>query len=379
MFYNNQENELKEKYKNLLIALGSLSKLYSSSIKPYLHYRGHEGVFNYSFKAVDHSRSDISFDSSKNSIALGLKTFLHNNGSTFQKIAEFNTVDSQIRQFGSNHKKLIKYISEQRNKRLEQSLAITGCEHMLYHLLTRSDNEMHVSEVEMTPITLKKIKGVIKKNNIIHFRDNFYEYKFSLSKNTLFKKFDLSNQIVDSFEVRIIDNPYDVLNDLIQQDISTDESLNGEFIILPLYNARNEEVSKGTGLNKWNAAGRKRHKDEVSISIPRWIHTTFPDFFSYNPNNNQPFNLKLPNGLILPAKVCEQGGKALQSNPNRALGNWLLRDVLKVPAGKLVTLKMLREANIDSVMLTKVDKDSHQYEIDFLKCGSYQEFYDNNQ
>lgn len=41
------------------------------------------------------------------------------------------------------------------------------------------------------------------------------------------------------------------------------------------------------------------------------------------------------------------------SNPNSALGEWLLRKVLKKKAGELVTMSDLLRIGIDSVIVTK--------------------------
>ena len=51
----------------------------------------------------------------------------------------------------------------------------------------------------------------------------------------------------------------------------------------------------------------------------------------------------LPSGEILSAKVCQQGRKALMTNPNNAMADWMLRKVLSL---LLITLKkvcILRE------------------------------------
>lgn len=53
-----------------------------------------------------------------------------------------------------------------------------------------------------------------------------------------------------------------------------------EFVILPLYSTRNGLVPERSGLNQWNANGRKCSLDEVYIPIPIQIHQNFPDFFS---------------------------------------------------------------------------------------------------
>ena len=45
MFYDKQPKDKQEAYKNMLSIVGSLSKLFSDSVSPYLYYRAHENIF----------------------------------------------------------------------------------------------------------------------------------------------------------------------------------------------------------------------------------------------------------------------------------------------------------------------------------------------
>lgn len=84
------------------------------------------------------------------------------------------------------------------------------------------------------------------------------------------------------------------------------------------------------------------------IPIPKIIHKLYPEFF---PNRDCPFQLILPDGNSLSAKVCQDGGKALMSNPNSALGEWILRKVLRKPIGEVVTIDDLYTYGIDSIKI----------------------------
>lgn len=108
-----------------------------------------------------------------------------------------------------------------------------------------------------------------------------------------------------------------------------------DYVILPLYSLRTHTVAEHSGLNQWNVNGRPRHEDELYIPVPAYIHKQYPNFF---PNRNEPFELLLPDGKKLSAKMCQDGSKGLMSNPNRELGHWLLRDVLHKTPRSLVTL-----------------------------------------
>ena len=57
------------------------------------------------------------------------------------------------------------------------------------------------------------------------------------------------------------------------------------------------------------------------------------------------------------------------SNPNTALGKWLLRDVLQLKEGELVTIELLNRMGFDSVIVYK-DSDT-DYRIDVCRTVSY--------
>jgi hypothetical protein len=130
-----------------------------------------------------------------------------------------------------------------------------------------------------------------------------------------------------------------------------------------------KHVPEKSGLNQWNAAGRPRDPNEIYIPIPAWIHRKFPGFF---PEREVPFELTLPDRNILNAKVCQDGSKALMSNPNSALGKWLLRDVLNLKEKELLTYDKLQAIGLDTVVIYKID--SEHYDIDFTRIGSYEKF-----
>jgi hypothetical protein len=80
------------------------------------------------FNAENLSRSDISIDSKKGKIGFGLKTFLHGNGKTFQKVAEFNAVREEYA--NKSDKEIVDFISQARNKRLDICLEGYGVDGM---------------------------------------------------------------------------------------------------------------------------------------------------------------------------------------------------------------------------------------------------------
>ncbi|OPA77090.1 hypothetical protein BFG05_04010 [Campylobacter pinnipediorum subsp. pinnipediorum] len=379
-FFENQSDGKRKLYIDLLEVTGSLSNLFAESSNPFLYYRAMENIFCKAFDAENLSRSDVSADAGKDGIGIGLKTFLQNNGNTFQKVAEFNKDSNVLRNL--KDMELVKKVASMRNERIKSTMRICGLNDMMYHLVTRSDKYMAIYEEHMDLIDIDSIRITKKNKNTIHFGDNIHDYSFSLSKSTLLKRFDTSDtRKIFGFYVDILDDPYDFLLSIESRkdDVDKIKLINTnddivDYIILPLYSPKTNEVEERSGLNQWNARGRKRNENEVYIAIPSFIHKNKKNFFEYNTDDykTEPFNVKLPNGKILNMKVAQQGGKALMSNPNSALGEWILREILELKPMELVTKEQLDIIGIDSVKLSK--SKAGIFYLDFLKSGSFEEF-----
>ncbi|MBU0279035.1 MULTISPECIES: restriction endonuclease PLD domain-containing protein [unclassified Gemella] len=381
-FFLKQDDYSKKLYVELLEVTCSLSNLFSESKSPFLYYRAMENIFCKSFNADNLSRSDVSADAGKNGIGIGLKTFLQNKGNTFQKIAEFNKESYLLRDLKGLD--LVKKVSEMRNERIKSTMRICNLNEMMYHLVTRSDKYIYIFEEDMDLINIDNIKVTSQSKTTIHFTDMIHEYSFSLSKSTLLKRFNTCrNNKIFGFSVEILKDPYNFLLSIKNKDIIEENSVDKlylsdnsviDYIVLPLYSTRNNRVEERSGLNQWNARGRIRNLNEVYISIPSWIHKNKKQFFNYSTEDNKttPFDVKLPNGKIISMRVAQQGGKALMSNPNSELGKWILRDILELKEGELVTREKLDIMGIDSIKLSKMKNGI--YNLDFLKLGSFEEF-----
>lgn len=129
-------------------------------------------------------------------------------------------------------------------------------------------------------------------------------------------------------------------------------------------------INEHSGLNQWNANGRKRNCNEIYIPFPSVDKTKRIGFF---PSRDTLFTLLLTDGNTIFAKLCQDGGKAIMSNPNTLLGEWLLREILNINIGDIVTYDLLLEKGIDCVVFTKI-KDG-QYKIEPGAVGLYDEFY----
>lgn len=367
MFFNTQDLENKEEYENLLKSCGYLSNLFSESTTPYLYYRLAEKVFCRAFNADDLSRSDVAVDAKIGNTGFGIKTFLANNNKSYQKVAEFNKTRTNYKDL--KPRALIVKISELRNERISFAQRLYGLDNMLYHCILRKESKFSIFEEKMHLIDVKSIRDIKISDKSISFYDGINEYSFSLSKSTLLKRFS-TKDIIHEFDVKVLEDPFLILSDLLQQDNLDfqDTTRIKQTIYLPLY-GENNFVYEKSGLNQWNANGRKRDVNEVYIPIPAKIHHNFPSFF---PPRDKPFSLFLPNGKILSTKICQDGGKALMSHSNKELGQWILRDVLKLDEGELLTYDKLQEIGIDSVRIDKIGLD--KFEINFSKIGSYDEF-----
>lgn len=369
MFLEFQPKEQVEYYRRLLKAVGSLSNLFSESPEPYLASRATENLFCKAFSAENLSRSDASADASKNKVGFGIKTFLDGNGRTMQKIAEFNSDHISFDLLPPEEK--VKKIAELRNERIETTKRIFGLDELIYHCITRQVGKILVYETETPLIKIEEIRDIKAKGSVIQFSDSSTEYSFNISKSTLYKRFITENILLE-VPVRILTDPFAEIEKIVSESglIFAPERVLPH-VFLPLYSMRGgvKNVPKKSGLNQWNAAGRPRNPNEIYIPIPAWIHRKFPGFF---PPRDDVFELTLPDRNTLSASLCQDGSKALMSNPNSALGKWLLRDVMNLKERELLTYEKLQNIGLDAVVVYKID--NKHYDIDFTRIGSYEKF-----
>jgi len=368
MFFEQMPVVQREEYLNYLKLMGSLSRLFTDSDTPYLPYRIAENMFCWAFEADNLSRADVSADAKKSGIGLGLKTFLQGNNKTWQKIAEFNRDFATYEHLELDEK--IRQVAILRNERLSFTHRTYNIERLYYHCVLRDKQTMAIFEEPMLMIDLDSLSSAKWQKTSIIFNDKHYAYKFYPAKSTLYKQFK-TEHLIQQIDAPILENPLEQLLACFQQIDYSESAI--ESIVLPLYSARSGQVHERSGLNQWNASGRKRHPSEVYIPIPIWIHHVFPDFF---PPRDTPFDLRLPNDALLNVKVSQDNSKALMSNPNKALGNWILRDVLHLDDYELLTMDMLDTIGIDSVRISK-DTRTNTFQIDFCASGTYETFEQN--
>lgn len=362
-------------YIKLLSAVAKLSGLFSESSVPYINYRVAENIFCKSFNAQNLSRSDTAYDASYNSIGVGLKTFICPKDSSTEKIAEFNALSRELSEYKG--KELAIKLAYYRNERISLASRLYGIDKALYHIVSRKNDELVLFETDYDLIDIENIQSVVESPASLEFNDGKNLYRFNYSKSTLFRKFYIPKNSYH-LPVEIIEDPYDLLLELFKdKSLINDKRLKDielNYVILPLYgiSKKSKFVFTKSGLNQWNAGGRKRDPGEVYIPIPSIIHKLHPNFF---PERDVEFNLQIPKGEIFQAKVCQENSKALMTNPNKALSDWLLREVLKLKEGELATIEHLEKLGFDSVIIEKVNELN--YKIDIRPNDSFEEFINN--
>ena len=373
-FYHESNREVERKYyERMLKLMGSLSRLFSDSVSPYLASRVTENLFCRCLNAENLSRSDITADAKKGQIGIGIKTWT---GSNLQKIAEFNSDKPSYEHLSDQE--MIQRIAELRNERIDFTMRTQNISEMIYHCTIRTPGTISIIECPLENISTGNIHDVKRHGNVITFTDDINRYSFNTSKSTLYKDF-AGVEIINSLPVGIIEDPFLLLEEKLLGGSSLEaivsETSDDSKVYLPLYskNRSGKFVAEHSGLNARFAGGRARDPYEVYIPVPQEFNNKYRAFF---PPSDQPFDLSLPNGSTISAKICQANDKALMSNPNKALGHWLIDDVLKISPDFTITYEMLEKYGIDAVEITK--KGENNYAINFAKIDSYEHFMGEN-
>ncbi|MEY4480955.1 MAG: hypothetical protein RIQ84_117 [Pseudomonadota bacterium] len=393
-------------YENLLKAVASMSRLYSDNNKAFIHPRFVEKLYAHASGAKDLSRRDMSFDALlAPNIGVGVKTFIAENISIgkSEKVAEFTRLASLGEFDGLDHEGKALKSAQLRNSRVssdanEYSIDI---DKSIYHCLVRTNGGAIIHEEPYQLIDTNNIKPTDSRGSEIskfqidgtghtYFSDGNSNYCYNKAKNVLYKKFELNHHknselipllILDDILEKILSwanleqqHPKKILLPIVEES-----NTNQNFVVLPLYKTSTKEVQEKSGINQWNAGGRERKFGESYIPIPQIIHKKYPNFF---PPSNQKFKIKLPNDKIISAKVCQQNNKALMSDPNTDLCDWLYKiiDLTDLAIQQRFLNKKpykyddLKKVGKDSVRVTKVENQDHQYEIESMDLDSYELF-----
>lgn len=404
-----------KKYEAYLKAVGSLSGLFSDNPRPLINYRTAEKLFNLQSGADDVGRQDSSFDSrifgSKNSsTGIGVKTFTANSSkdSSTEKIAEFSKPAFVFLLSKMKGKKLATKVSEFRNARVTSDALQLGIDldKSYYHCAVRIPGAVVLHEEPYALVNIEKLyptdsrgKKVSKwpthLNGHLYFGDGQNLYTFHRGKNVLHKRFDLSkNYTSPPIKIQILSNAFRRVVDAFGEAglpgfadetgaVFTPATPDGDVdrVVLPLYSPGKMVVQASSGINNWNAGGRARKFGEAYIPIPSDVHKLRPGFF---PPRDTKFVMGLPNGEKISAKVCQQGSKALMSDPNTSLCTWLyeLIDGSKVVAEKRFdkkkpyTYQDLVNIGKDSVSVTRSKSPGVDFDLELVQLGAFEEFLD---
>jgi hypothetical protein len=289
-----------------------------------------------------------------------------------EKVAEFNQLSSTLSSLDG--KALAIKLAMYRNERIALAQRTYGISDSIYHIVGRSYGKLLIFNDQYKMIDIDHIRKVNKRDKSIVFDDGQYEYSYNFSKSTLYRRFAVPND-VDKIDVDILSDPFEKLLSMFPTAYGDQVDINSyrpreEYVVLPLYSTRGgRHVQERSALNQWNAKGRARDLGEVYIPIPLEVHRLKNGFF---PDRDVEFSLSTPTGQVLRAKICQDNSKALMTNPNRDLSDWLLRKVLGLKDGELATIERLDTVGMDSVIVKRVG--DLEYSIDVAKVGSYESF-----
>ena len=236
------------------------------------------------------------------------------------------------------------------------------------------------TDKNFNPLSLDEQLNISSDN--LFFTDGKNYYTFNRSKSTLYRRFDTTLEGGIFFKVEKIKDSFNVVSDILinlldkQKDEFDDEL---EHVILPLYSTRKNKnndkiVPECSGLNQWNAKGRKRKFGEMYVPIPSLIHQQCKGFF---PERGTPFTLITPDNTEIQVTLCQGNaeGKALMSTPNTALSKWFHPLLIKNNQEEIVKYDDFNRIGKDSVKLEKISNDKFKFSLSSI--GSWEEFKNN--
>lgn len=132
-------------------------------------------------------------------------------------------------------------------------------------------------------------------------------------------------------------------------------------------------VPEKSGLNWWNAAGRRRNPNEAYIPLRKKVLTQNPSFFPNRGTKGQKINVITDDGKNMLMRL-EGSGAELKSGRRLAkqiasaedktiFGEWILREKLNLPPEVLVTREILEEYGRTNITFIKLN--DNRYLMDF--------------
>jgi hypothetical protein len=212
MFIKNQSRESIATYEKKLKIECLFSKQHSECKNnvPFLHYRSAEGIFCESFNAKDVSREDSSYDAVVGATGIGVKTFICTSNSKTEKVAEFDANHSLRKLDG---KKLAVAVAKLRNERINTANEKYNIKDAYYHCISRKNNKLIIFEKDYELIDIDNIEVSKTTKASLQFTDGRNEYNFNRSKSTLMMKFNIPEKDFMSVDIKILDNPRQLLEE----------------------------------------------------------------------------------------------------------------------------------------------------------------------
>ena len=329
-------NKDKEEYKKMILAFASLSEMFTQKatgsnevVTPIINSKFQETVFQKAFHAIAEDIGNTSYDVSlkvntdgkEYKYLIGIKTFGFTSGD--QKVAQFkayqpnylsfiesiekNTKDKELEKGeieelnNSNYLHIAKSISEIRNKRIDSSIEnlkgfkIEDNDNVLsvYHVLMPSKKDdipqIYVGETNYDKIDIENISilGCTNKKNPTNFSftDGKHVYKYTSSDSQLYMKFNNSDIIKDTWDVKYADDAYEIFSDIANKIYGTKN--------------RNTEISESYSWSLLNSKG------EVEL------FSAFNSFYGVGP--------KIPTNQREPRadRICEKYKEVLGENVHK--------------------------------------------------------------
>lgn len=415
--WSNYSKEQQDDYISYIKMYGSLSAMFnqksSETGAPYLDSKFQETVYSRSFHAdaVDIGNTPHDMKSIINGesigIGIGIKTWLSSKPS-YQKVMQLKSFKDEINSVKDNEEALANKLSEIKNKKLMIDYNRLGLNKSgnIYHYITRDSGEITIQETSYPLVDINRVEPIKLTKTSFEFKDELKKYKYTFGDNQIWMMFgeERDHTLIDKVKINIMDDPFDFLKKAFQlkhdgkiviPDLNfKNKQKKSDAVYLPLYSYKTGKVNEKSGLNAWNGASKNKNSGiprpeaEVYIPVPKaflkkelhWFNpkidfTNYEEYKQKTSANSYTFMLHLPDGTEYSAFIGQAGFKAIETDPQNALGKWLLYKVLNLTKGQLVTFEMLRRAGFDSVKIWhKYPNDYKNVWIDFAPIGSFERF-----
>lgn len=199
-------------YFEALSRMASLTKLFNNYRVPKLDYQFCENCFCKWYNFNNISVGSSSFDTEKDGLGVGNKTYQYNGNTTLEKVSEFNKIAPELR--GLSNIEIVCKISTLKNERFLKDAEKFKIEKAIYHHVARREKkgikELLIFNSDYSLIDISNI--IITKNTDkkIIFNDGKNEFNFVFSKSTLYQRFIVPEDAV-IIPVDICEDPWSLL------------------------------------------------------------------------------------------------------------------------------------------------------------------------